>query len=73
LLLLVGFFLLRACFFLLRVFDCRDLRLDFHKLELDKVRVVELELELQSELELELESESESEEEEDELSLAESA
>jgi hypothetical protein len=74
LLLLVGFFLCRA----LRVFDFRDLRLGFHDLELDEVRVVELEL--QSELEVELESESESEseeeeeveEEEDELLLAES-
>jgi hypothetical protein len=75
LLLLVGFFLWRALFFFLwGVFDFRELRFGFHKLELDKVRVVELEL--QSELEVELESKSESEseeeEEEDELSLAES-
>jgi hypothetical protein len=73
LLLLVGFFLWRALFFFLwRVFDFRELRLGFHELELDKVRVVELELQSELEVELESKSESELEEEEDELSLAES-
>jgi hypothetical protein len=75
LLLLVGFFLWRALFFLWRVFDFRELRLGFHELELDNVRVVELALQSELEVEHEFKSESESEEEEEEdelLSLAES-